>query len=127
MGLYNNTFVRYNLVAITATVVDFSLLIGLTECLHFWYMASAMIGAIAGGMVAFVLERRWTFKKRDKSLTKQLIKYIVIWLCSFALNVGLLYLFTEYFGLQYIVSKVVVAVLVGVFFNYFSHKYIIFR
>ncbi len=51
--LRKSTFFKYNLVAITATTVDFLLLIFFTEILHFWYLFSAVIASVAGGLVLF--------------------------------------------------------------------------
>ncbi len=122
-----STFFRYNIVAITASGVDLMLLILLTEIAGLWYLISAIIASVSGGIVAFILERHWTFKKKDNEIIKQVYKYILIWLFSIFLNISLLYLFVDSFGVQYIISKVIVAVLVGIGFNFITHKYYIFK
>ncbi len=122
-----STFFRYNIVAITASGVDLMLLILLTEIAGLWYLISAIIASVSGGIVAFILERHWTFKKKDNEIIKQVYKYILIWLFSIFLNIRLLYLFVDSFGVQYIISKVIVAVLVGIGFNFITHKYYIFK
>ncbi len=126
-ALKGSTFFRYNLVALTATAVDFTLLIFFTEVLHFWYLVSSVIASTIGGCVAFVLERNWTFNKKGTRIPRQVFRYILTWCGSIGLNTFFLFVFVDYFHIQYIVSRVIVAVSVGMLFNYFTHKYFIFR
>ena len=121
------TFFRYNIVAGIATAIDFTLLVFLTEALGFWYLLSTVIGALGGGITAFILERNWTFKSKDGKLSVQALRYFFIWISSILLNVAGMYLFVDYIGIQYIYSKIIVATMVGVGFNFVTHKYYIFR
>ncbi len=121
------TFLKYNIVAGIATAVDFAVLIFLTEIFHIWYMLSAVTGAVSGGVTSFVLERNWTFMKKDGKLSAQALKYAAVWVTSIMLNIAGLYLLTEYAKLQYIMSKAIVAVIVGIGFNFLMHKYYIFK
>ncbi len=120
-------FLKYNVVAGIATAVDFTVLIFLTEIVHIWYLLSATAGAISGGITAFTLERNWTFMKKDGKLSAQAIKYAAVWITSIFLNIAGLYLLVEYTKLQYIISKIIVAVTVGIGFNFLTHKYYIFK
>ncbi|RLD50287.1 MAG: hypothetical protein DRI94_08990 [Bacteroidetes bacterium] len=120
-------FLKYNVVAGIATAVDFAVLIFFTEILQIQYLVSAVFGAVSGGITAFILERNWTFMKKDGKLSLQAKKYAGIWLTSIFLNISGLYLLVEYIGLQYIISKVIVAVIVGIGFNFLTHKYYIFK
>ncbi len=120
-------FLKYNVVAGIATAVDFAVLIFFTEILQIQYLISAVLGAVSGGITAFVLERNWTFLKKDGKLSVQAKKYAGIWLTSIFLNISGLYLLVEYTGLQYIISKVIIAVIVGIGFNFLTHKYYIFK
>jgi putative flippase GtrA len=122
-----NTFMRYNVVALVATSVDFILLILLTELFGLWYLQSAVIGAVSGGVVAFIFERTWVFRSTHGKINLQLFKYVIIWMSSIALNTSLLYISVDLMGIQYIVSKVIVAVIVGIGFNFLMHKYFIFK
>ncbi|MFA5418866.1 MAG: GtrA family protein [Bacteroidales bacterium] len=122
-----STFLKYDLVALVATAIDFTVLIGLTEMLNMWYLFSAIISALLGGITGFVLERNWVFMKKDGKLTVQSTRYLLIWMVSIVLNTGFLYLMVDLFGYQYIVSKVIVSVLVGIGFNFLMHKYYIFK
>ncbi|MDA3907429.1 MAG: GtrA family protein [Bacteroidales bacterium] len=121
------SFYRYNIVSLTATAVDFIMLIFLTEVLQFWYVLSAFLGAFMGGATGFALGRNWVFMRKDGKLSSQAIKYLMVWIVSIFLNTSGLYLIVEYFGIQYIISKIIVAIVVGVGFNFFMHKNFTFK
>ena len=121
------TFFRYNIVAGLATTVDFAILILLTEVLGIWYVISASIGAVAGGITAFIFQRNWAFMKKDGKLSVQAVKYLLVWIVSILLNVAGVYIFVDFLGYQYILSKVIVAIVIGIGFNFIMQKYFIFR
>ncbi len=121
------SFFRYNIVALSATIVDFAILISLTEILHLWYLLSAFIGAFAGGITGFILGRNWAFMKKDEKLSVQAIKYVFVWIASIFLNILGLYIMVEFVAFQYIISKIVIAIIIGIGFNFIMHKYYIFK
>ena len=120
-------FIKYNIAALIATAADFTMLIFLTEVLKFWYVLSAFIGAVAGGIISFLIERNWTFRKKDGKFSRQAARYIFINICSIILNTLGLYLVVELSNIPYSYSKIIVAVAVGISFNFLTHKYYIFR
>ncbi|KAF5032079.1 GtrA-like protein [anaerobic digester metagenome] len=121
------SFIRYNIVAGLATATDFLILVLFTELFKFWYLCSAVTGAVSGGVVSFIFERNWAFNKRHGNIYKQTLKYSAVWIGSILLNTIGLYLQVEYLHLHYILSKIIVAVLIGVGFNFFTHRYFIFN
>ena len=121
------SFFRYNIVAALATAIDFGVLIFFTEVFQFWYLFSAFWGAFAGGVTAFLLGRNWAFMQQKKKLATQAKKYVFVWMGSIFLNTYGLYLIVEYLGYQYIISKVIIALIVGIGFNFLMQKYFIFK
>jgi len=121
------SFFRYNVVAIIATSVDFFMFIFLTEVVLFWYLLSAVMGAISGGVTAFILERNWAFVKTDGKLSVQSTRYLLVWLTSIVLNITGLYIMVEFMRFQYVISKIVISLLVGIGFNFLTHKYFVFK
>ncbi|NPA45544.1 MAG: GtrA family protein [Chlorobi bacterium] len=122
-----NSFFKYNIVAIIATSSDFLVFILLFKIFKIWYVEAAFTGAVTGGFVAFILNRKWTFIKKDGKLTKQAIKYLIVWTSSIFLNTYGLYLFVESSNLSEVISKIIVSVSVGIGFNYFMYKYFVFK
>ncbi len=120
------SFIKYNMVSIIATMIDFSVFILLSNIIGLWYVTAAVIGAISGGITAFWLNRNWVFYKKGK-VAKQAGKYLIVWISSISLNTIGIYLLVEYGGFNPIWGKISIAIAVGVFFNFFMNKYFIFK
>jgi len=120
-------FFRYNVVALLATTTDFSLFIIFTDIFQIWYVASTFVSAIIGGIMAFFLERNWTFVSKDGKLSSQAIKYLIVWIISILLNTMGLYLIVEYINIDQVISKVIVSVIVGIGFNFLMHNFFVFN
>lgn len=110
-----------------STSLDFIVLIFLTEILQFWYVFSAFLAALIGGITSFALGRSWAFMQKNDKLSSQAIKYLFVWGVSILLNTISLYLIVEYTGIQYIISKIIVSLTVGVGFNFLMHKNFTFK
>ncbi len=121
------SFFRYVIVSGLATAVDFGVLVLLTEVFGIWYLFSATIGAISGGVVGFLLGRNWAFMSTGSKAMYQAVKYSLVWIGSILLNVGLLYIIVEWIDIQYVIAKIIVAIVVGLGYNYTLQKYYIFK
>ena len=122
-----HTLLKYNTVAIIASSVDYSLFLILSGVLHVWYLLASFTGLIMGGLTAFVLQRNWTFKKKDGKLSQQAVRYLLIWAASIVLNTVGLYLAVEYAGMQSVIAKVAVSIIVGIGFNFLMSKHFVFK
>ncbi len=120
-------FLRYNVVAIIATATDFSVFILLSNFLHIWYVTATFTSAVCGGIISFILNRNWTFMSKEGKLSKQALKYILVWNGSIVLNTAGLYFIVETTQINEIIAKILVAVVVGIGFNFLMYKYFIFK
>ncbi len=121
------SFFRYNTVAIIATAVDFGMFILFNDVFNLWYVLSSFLSAIIGGVTAFILNRNWAFYAMDKKLKIQAVKYVFVWGGSIVLNTYGLYLLVENSDINEVNSKMIVAVLVGVFYNFLMSKFFVFK
>ncbi|MDR0940132.1 MAG: GtrA family protein [Mediterranea sp.] len=133
-------FLRAQLSAQTATMVDFIVTILLVQLFNIYYVYATFTGAISGGVVNCVLNYKWTFKSDGKK-RYVVLKFIIVWACSVWLNTWGTYALTEsmrkipwvrdtlslYFSDFFIVPKIVVAVIIAVFWNYNMHRYFVYR
>jgi putative flippase GtrA len=107
--------------------VDFGLLALLTEVFHVHYLISAGIGFIIGTTVSYILSILWVFNKRrmqNKPLEYWI--FILIGLTGAGMNEILIWFFTEYIHVFYLISKIISGRTVF-FFNFFTRKYVLFR
>jgi len=110
-----------------ASLFDYVTMIALTEFAGVYYVVSTAIGSLVGGIVNFNLNRHWTYRAADGKMTDQALKYLAISATSLLLNTGGVFLLTENSLLKYWQSKLVIAIIVAVGFNFVMHKIFVFK
>jgi putative flippase GtrA len=123
----SNIFIKAQLSSFISTLADFLLTRVLTEWMGIWYLLSSILGTISGGYVNFLLGRYWVFKGRKHKKLVQAGRYTLIWIGNLALNTMGVYVFTELLQLHYMISKALVSIAVGVFYNYQLQKSYVFQ
>lgn len=122
------SFLRYNVSAGTASISDFLVLVFCTEILGIYYVISTFFGAMTGATVAFLLGRNWTYFNKEGRISQQGMRFIMVVSGSVLLNTSGVFLFTDILKVDhYTISKVMVAVLVGVCYNFPMQRYFVFR
>lgn len=121
------TLLKAQAASAVGTAVDFLVTIGCVELLHSWYLPATVLGNAAGGVTNFYLGRHYVFRAPQQGAPAQGVRYFIVWLGSMLLNAAGVYLFTQLLHVNYVCSKVVVSLLVGVGFNYFLQLHFVFR
>ena len=121
------SFSRSQLASLIATAVDFGTLVFSVEVLGLWYVTATALGAFVGAVTNFLIGRHWSFMATHGHWRRQGFRYALVSFSSLFLNSTGVYLFTEWGGFHYPVSKLIVALLVGVFFNFPLHRSYVFR
>jgi putative flippase GtrA len=121
-------FIRHQAASIVATAVDFSTMIGLVEGLGISPALATALGASAGAVTNFSLNRAWTFLQQgaqQAAPSGQAIRYAMVSFASLLLNTAGEWLLVRA-GSPYIAGRVVVAVLVSVLWNFPLHRRFVF-
>lgn len=121
------SFIKSHAASFLATGVDYCITVLAVEALNAWYVLGTALGAISGAVVHFLAGRYWAFASKERHIVSQGFRYALVAAGSFFLNVGGVYFLTELALLHYLVSKVIVAVLVGVGFNFTMHRLFVFK
>ena len=79
-------FLRAQLSAQIATLVDFAVSIVLNEWFNVYYVYATLCGSISGGVTNCVINYKWTFHTTDCSPYFVMFKYILVWLGSIGIN-----------------------------------------
>ena len=120
-------FLRYGFVAGVSLMVDFGGLIILKEYAHIHYLIAATISFVAGLLTNYFLSSLWVFESSKMSSKKrEFLIFAAIGLVGLALTDFLLWFFTDFFGLYYMLSKVIATILVY-FWNFGARKKILFN
>lgn len=120
------TFSKAQLASIAATCVDFGLLLVLVECGKLWYVPATALGALAGAVTNFSINRYWSFEAAASRWEGQALRYALVSGGSLLLNTAGVFAMTEGLGAPYLASKVVSALLIGWLFNYPLHRGFVF-
>lgn len=131
-------FLRAQLSAQFATLADFVLTYVCFKWLGMYYVLATSIGAIIGGLINCIINYKWAFATKDCQFKWVFLKYIFVWIGSFVLNVGGVYLLVEFLqdhthlwerasSFYLIVAKIIVSALIAVGWNYVLHRYFVFQ
>lgn len=113
--------------SIVSFALDFCIFLFFTEVVGLYYVVSSAVGFVIGTSLSYILSVYWIFSKRKLAHTRlEFLIFLGVGLIGVGLNSLFLYIFTEYVGIHYAVSKIISASIVF-FFNFFSRKIILFR
>lgn len=135
------TFLRAQLSAQFTSMIDFAVTILLAQFFSVYYVYATFLGSVTGGVVNCFVNYEWTFNSHECKRWHVIAKYVVVWIGSVMLNTSGTYYLTEwlkrmkwvqallshYIDDVFIVPKLVVAVAVAVFWNYFLQRVFVYR
>ncbi len=117
--------------AFLGSIVDYLLMISITEIFGLHYTISIAIGGIAGAYVNFLLNRRWTFRSKDityhNSFLNQISKFLIVVITSILIKSSGTFYITSYFNIDYKISRILTDLLVSLLLNYNLQKRWVFK
>lgn len=120
-------FFRYIFVGGTAFIVDFISLYTFTDIFGVYYLFSAALAFTLGLIANYVLSINWVFNNRTLSnIWSEFTVFAIIGIIGLTLNELFIWVFTDYIGLYYLVSKIFAATLI-LFWNFSARKITLFR
>ncbi|EJW97105.1 membrane protein containing GtrA-like protein domain protein [gut metagenome] len=134
-------FLKAQLSAQLASLADFVVTILLVKLLAVYYLYATFLGSVIGGIVNCVINYKWVFHADDCKKKYVAFKYVFVWGGSILLNTWGTFALTEWLSGQlfiqnllgiyvqnlFIISKVLVALLVAVFWNYQLQRRFVYR
>jgi putative flippase GtrA len=122
-----NDFFKLQAASVLGSIIDYCSTILGVEILHVWYLAASISGNLLGGCLQFLLNRTWVFPNIEANPRIQALKFTLVFLSNILLSAFAVYILTACYHLNYLLSKTVVSVLLGVSYNYFMQKKFVFR
>lgn len=120
-------FIRAQVVSLAATAVDFGTSLLFNHLFGIYYVVATSLGSLMGAITSFILGRNWAFLNRHGHIRRQAVRFILINLFSLFANTTGVYFFKENFDISFFLSRLIVAVIVGVFFNFSMNRFFVFR
>ncbi|MCE5346058.1 MAG: GtrA family protein [Bacteroidales bacterium] len=112
-------------------IVDYLIMILLTEFLDVPYTISIVIGGIVGAVVNFSLNKSWTFHSRKLPykfpVWKQFSRFVLMVLNSIVLKTSGTYFITSFMKIDYKLSRIITDLFVSIVFNFMLQRHWIFR
>lgn len=124
-------FLKAQLSSLSGGIVDYITMVFFTEVFHIHYTISIAIGGIVGAIVNFIINKNWTFKSArhnyQSTTFKQFMKFILVVINSILLKASGTYFITNYTGLDYKISRIIIDLIVSLAFNFTLQKNWVFK
>lgn len=118
---------RYGFVGGAAFLVDYGVLVLLTEVFGMHYLLSATISFILGLITNYLLSVVWVFNNRTLgNRWAEFTVFAIIGVIGLGLNALIMYVCTDKMGIYYMISKIISTVIVF-FWNFFARKIVLFK
>ncbi len=115
-------FVKFGVVGVTGTLVNIAILYLLTEKAGIYYIISAIFSFIVAMSSNFILNKIWTFRENIKlEIGKKYFQFGLVSVSALLVNLLFLYIFTEIFGIYYILSQIL-AIGIALIINFIGNK-----
>ena len=127
VGKHSATFPKFVSVGISSTILTLALLYIFKEFFGIYYVLSGLLSGQISIIWAFMWHDNWTWRDRRKGrpLLARFAAFEGIYIFTNFANSLLLYAFTEYLLLPYLLSMLL-AIGVTFLFNYFMHSRVTF-
>lgn len=115
-------FMKFGIVGVIAFVIDYGVMIFLTEVFGVPYLISTTISFVVSVIFNYFASMRFVFKRKDDmSRRHEFIIFIVLSVCGLGINDLLMWLMVDSLYIDYRLSKIVVTVVVAVW-NFVTRK-----
>jgi putative flippase GtrA len=97
---------RYGLAGAVGTALQYAILVSLVQFARAPAVAASTVGAIAGALVNYVLNHRWTFAS-DRTHEHALPRFAAVALAGIAINAIVMGTMLSLVGVHYLVAQIV--------------------
>lgn len=134
-------FIKAQLSAQVASFIDFFSTVFLVKLFSVYYLYATFFGSVIGGIVNCAINYGWVFHAEECKKKHVAFKYFLVWTGSILLNTWGTFVLTEwltgmpwlnvilghYIHDLFMLSKVIVSLMVGLFWNFYLQKVFVYR
>ncbi len=115
-------FMKFGIVGVIAFVIDYGLMVLLTELFGVNYLVSATISFTVSVIFNYLASMRYVFRhKENMSRRREFVIFVVLSVIGLGINNGLMWLGTGLLGISYLITKLV-ATAVVMLWNFVTRK-----
>jgi putative flippase GtrA len=119
-------FVKFCLVGVVNTLIDYLVYIGLTRGLDVYFIYANIIAILVAMSFSFIFNKYWTFRNYHNDIKGQYFKFFAVNLVYFLLNNTVVYVLVSYFLIFDLIAKVI-AIIIGLGWNFLANRYWTFK
>lgn len=119
-------FIKFNIVGIMNTAVDFAIFVLLTSVFGLHHMIAQVISYSCGIVNSYLWNKFWTFKQKRAFSSSEALKFLIVNIISLGVSLIFLYIFRDRAGLSVLVSKVI-ATMFSLVVNFAGNKFWVFK
>jgi len=118
-----NQLIKFGLVGIVATIIDYGLLVIFTEMFNIPSLLSAAISFTISVIFNYIASVKWVFNVNNKkhSKTKELVIFIILSVIGLLINEFIMWILEKEFSMHYTITKLLATVVV-MFWNFITRK-----
>ena len=112
---------KFGIVGVIATIIDFGLLYFLTDIANVHYLISSAISFVVSLIFNYYLSIKWVFDVRKKQTVIDFLLFVFLSIIGLIINEFILYFGVDLFNIYYMVCKIGATIIVMVY-NFLSRK-----
>ena len=113
--------IRFGIVGVIATVVDFAILIVLKELLNVDVLIASAISFCVSVAVNYLLSMAFVFKSKNQNKAKEFIVFVLLSIGGLGLNELILWIGVKLVSVYYLIVKLFALVIVPIY-NFITRK-----
>ncbi|MBI5134712.1 GtrA family protein [Candidatus Uhrbacteria bacterium] len=124
-----HSFIRYGIIGVGNTLIDFTIYSMLTRGWMFWKEHYLIANGISFSIVvtwSFFWNKHWAFQQQQSGCAAQYLKFVMSTIGGIAIAQGILYSGVEFLGFHDIIAKLIAGPFV-VSWNFFMYRWWAFR
>ena len=119
-------FVKFGLVGVSSTILDWGLYLLLTRYLLVFYLIAKALSFILGVTNSYTWNRKWTFRSKEPKKLHQFSKFLVVASVGLGLNTLIMYIVVSRLHLSDIIGLLLSSVFV-MSWNFLVNKFWTFK
>jgi putative flippase GtrA len=119
-------FVKFCLVGIINTAIDYLVYFGLTRGLDLYFLYANIIAILVAMTFSFIFNKYWTFRDYQKNIKKQYSKFFLVNIVYFLLNNMIVFSLVKYLLIFDLLAKII-AIFIGLIWNFTANRHWTFK